>query len=188
MFDFTTLAFTFTCGFLASLAICFLFQRFDFHRRWQRTSSLTMKPTLLGSSDSKTAPINNVFPHAGNLMPVIPQCPPPHFDPMMQPPFGPMPPNFGPMPPQPANQYSGESFGTFRRVHQQLNRMNIWEASQPELPNNLPFAFSVYYRHKPRHCVPSTQIIVEVHSESLKNVLKNCLQNVDAIFDPTPLV
>lgn len=188
MFDFTTLALTFICGFLASLAIRFLFQRFNFDRRWQRPSSLTMKPTLLDYGDSKIAPINNLFPHAGNLLPVIPQGPPTHFGPMMQPPFGPIPPNLGPMSPQPGNQYSGESFGKFRKVHQQLNRMNMWEACQPEPPNNLSFAFTVYYQHKPRHCVPSIQIMVEVHCEGLKEVLKNCLKNVDSIFDPTPMV
>jgi hypothetical protein len=47
---------------------------------------------------------------------------------------------------QPPNPYSGESFGKFRRVHQQLNHKNMWEAHKPEPPppNNLPFAFTAY--------------------------------------------
>lgn len=187
IFEPTILALAFTCGFLVSLGIRFLLHRTDLLHKWKRTCPLDAKPTTNCSDEKNLAMINNVFPRPGNIPVNLPQGPPPPFGFMPVP--QPMPsafgiPNFGPTP----SPYCGESFGSYRRVHQQLNRGNMWEASPPEAPNNLPFAFTVYYRHRPPRCVPSTELAVEIHCEGLKKVLKNCLQNVDSIFDPTPMV
>jgi hypothetical protein len=189
MFEFTTLALTFTCGVLASLAIHFLVQRMKLCKKRQ-TGPLLPKPASVGSDSLKIEPFTSpLFPAPANLYPInYSQGPPlPPFGQFPPPPFVPMPPNSGHIP-MPVNGYDGESFGSHRRVHQRLNRTNMWQARRPEPPNNNVFAFTVYYRHRPARCVPAIEIMVEIHCEGLKKVLKNCLQNVDSIFDPTPLV
>jgi hypothetical protein len=189
MLELTALALTFICGVLASLAIHFLLQYTKLCQKRQ-LESLLPKPASIGSDNLKIEPTTiPLFPPSTNLHPInYSQGPPlPPFSQFPPPPFIPIPQTSGSIP-MPVNGYYGESFGSHRRVHQQLNRTNMWEARRPEPPNNKAFAFTVHYRHRPTRCVPATEIMVEIHCEGLKKVLKNCLQNVDSIFDPTPMV
>jgi hypothetical protein len=189
MLELTTLALTFICGVLASVAVHFLLQHMKLCQKKQ-LESLLPKPASIGSDNLKIESITSpLFPPPTNLRPInYSQGPPlPPFGQFPPPPFIPIAQNSGPFP-MPVNGYCGESFGSHRRVHQQLNRTNMWEAQQPEPSKNNAFAFTVYYRHRPARCVPAIEIMVEIHCEGLKKVLKNCLQNVDSIFDPTPMV
>ena len=158
------LALAFGCGLLTSCGIFFFAYRAKSIKR-QLLSSLDMN---LNSGSCDKIPLNNVFP-SGPPQPVnmpVPQ------------PFWPMP-----IPPDYA-----EYIGPYRRMHQQLNHLGMWQNCQPEPLNNLPFAFTVYNRQKPPGCVPGMEIMVEIHCEWLKKVLKSCILYVDSIFDPTPMV
>lgn len=182
MFDFTSLTLAFAIGFLASIGIHFLIHRTNIVQRWQRRPSSPGTPSLINSDEKKTT-INSFFP---NAMPNFHSMPPPQF--YLPPQQLGIPPPPIPLPFQYCDQYVGESFGSYRRVHQRLTHLNNWEASRPEPPNIVPFAFTVFYRHKPPRYVPSTDTLVEIHSDGLKKVLRNCLQFVDSVYDPTPLV
>lgn len=76
-------------------------------------------------------------------------------------------------------------------VHQQQNIFTErWEEYSPREFPTKDVAFLIYARRQRPPLVPSTLFLLEIHSESLKRVLKecDCLEHVESVFDPEPKV
>lgn len=78
--------------------------------------------------------------------------------------------------------------GLFKRVHQRLNLYNQWVPYQPSPPKVDKYAFIVYMRHNHDGAIPSIETLVQIESNVLKKILKECLKGVAAVFDSVPLV
>ena len=79
----------------------------------------------------------------------------------------------------------------YKRIHQRYNRKDYkWEDFDPltDLRAHKGVVFIVYHRHSETNGVRQLETSVEVHSETLKDVLRGCLKHVDAVLDPKPLV
>jgi hypothetical protein len=79
----------------------------------------------------------------------------------------------------------------YKLIHQRYNRKDYkWEDFDPlkDAQTHEGVVFIVYHRHYEPSAVRPLERLVEVHSESLKDVLRGCLKHVDTVFDPKPLV
>jgi len=79
----------------------------------------------------------------------------------------------------------------YKRIHQRYNRKDYkWEDFDPltDLKTHKGVVFIVYHRHSETNGVRQFETLVEVHSETLKDVLRGCLKHIDAVLDPLPLV
>ena len=81
----------------------------------------------------------------------------------------------------------------YKLIHQRYNRREYkWEDFDPlkDARTHEGVIFIVYKRHAESSItsVRSLERLVEVHSESLKDVLRGCLKHIDTVFDPKPLV
>jgi len=104
-------------------------------------------------------------------------------------PFGHLPPTFN----QPLfgrdAEMNEETSGLYKRVHQRLNPYNQWEVFQPTGPDPpTKHAFIVLIHHARAGMAPSVEAFVQIESDLLKRILKNCLTNVEAALDAKPLV
>ena len=79
----------------------------------------------------------------------------------------------------------------YKLIHQRYNRKDYkWEDFDPlkDAQTHEGVVFIVYHRHYEPSAVRPLERLVEVHSESLKDVLRGCLKHVDTVLDPKPLV
>lgn len=79
----------------------------------------------------------------------------------------------------------------YKLIHQRYNRKDYkWEDFDPvkDAQTHEGVIFIVYHRHYDPTAVRPLERLVELHSESLKDVLRGCIKHIDAVFDPTPLV
>jgi hypothetical protein len=79
----------------------------------------------------------------------------------------------------------------YKLIHQKYNRKDYkWEDFDPlkDAQTHEGVIFIVYHRHTEPTAVRPLERLVEVHSETLKDVLRGCLKHVDTVFDPKPLV
>lgn len=79
----------------------------------------------------------------------------------------------------------------YKLIHQRYNRKDYkWEDFDPlkDAKTHEGVVFIVYHRHYEPSAVRPLERLVEVHSESLKDVLRGCLKHVDTVLDPKPLV
>ena len=79
----------------------------------------------------------------------------------------------------------------YKLIHQRYNRKDYkWEDFDPLKDAQIHdgVIFIVYHRHYEPSAVRPLERLVEVHSESLKYVLRGCLKHVDTVLDPKPLV
>ena len=79
----------------------------------------------------------------------------------------------------------------YKLIHQRYNRKDYkWEDFDPlkDAKTHDGVIFIVYHRHMEPNAVRPLERLVEVHSESLKDVLRACLKHVDTVFDPKPMV
>jgi hypothetical protein len=79
----------------------------------------------------------------------------------------------------------------YKLIHQKYNRKDYkWEDFDPlkDAQIHEGVIFIVYHRHSEPTAVRPLERLVEVHSETLKDVLRGCLKHVDTVFDPKPLV
>jgi hypothetical protein len=79
----------------------------------------------------------------------------------------------------------------YKRIHQRYNRKDYkWEDFDPLSDTQIHegVIFIVYHRHYEPMAVRPLERIVEVHSESLKDVLRTCIKHIDTVFDPKPMV
>src|SRR5271154_6859195 len=78
----------------------------------------------------------------------------------------------------------------YKRIHQRYNRKDYkWEDFDPlmDVKTHKGVVFIVYHRHSETNGVRQSETLVEVHSETLKDVLRGCLKHIDAVLDPLPL-
>jgi hypothetical protein len=84
---------------------------------------------------------------------------------------------------------SDDPNGLYKRVHQRLNSYNQWESYHaPTQETYTKYAFVVCIRLGPRGTIPQESTYLQIESKQLKAVLKDCLTNVPAVLDPTPVV
>ena len=79
----------------------------------------------------------------------------------------------------------------YKLIHQRYNRQNYtWETFDPvkDGDGRDGVVFIVYHRHYDPSAVRPLERLVEVHSESLKDILRRSLKHVDTVFDPKPMV
>lgn len=79
----------------------------------------------------------------------------------------------------------------YKLIHQRYNRKDYkWEDFDPlkDAQTHEGVIFIVYHRHYEPSAVRPLERLVEVHSETLKDVLRGCLKHVDTVLDPKPLV
>lgn len=79
----------------------------------------------------------------------------------------------------------------YKIIHQRYNRKDYkWDDFDPlkDAQTHEGVVFIVYHRHYEPSAVRPLERLVEIHSESLKEVLRGCLKHVDTVFDPKPLV
>ena len=81
----------------------------------------------------------------------------------------------------------------YKLIHQRYNRREYkWEDFDPlkDARTHEGVIFIVYRRHVDAisTSVRPMERLVEIHSESLKDVLRGCLKHIDTVFDPKPLV
>lgn len=77
----------------------------------------------------------------------------------------------------------------YKQVHQRLNAYNQWESYRAPPPeDNAKYAFVVCIRRSLPNIIPQEETFLQIESKHLKNILKDCLTNVAAVFDSTPLV
>lgn len=79
----------------------------------------------------------------------------------------------------------------YKRIHQRYNRKDYkWEDFDPEkdAQTHEGVIFIVYHRHWDPTAIRPLERLVEVESESLKDVLRGCLKFIDTVFDPKPMV
>jgi hypothetical protein len=79
----------------------------------------------------------------------------------------------------------------YKLIHQRYNRKDYkWDDFDPlkDAQTHKGVIFIVYHRHYEPSAVRPLERLVEVHSESLKDVLRGCLKHVDTVLDPKPLV
>jgi hypothetical protein len=79
----------------------------------------------------------------------------------------------------------------YKRIHQRYNRKDYkWEDFDPigDTQTHEGVIFIVYHRHYEPMAVRPLERLVEVHSESLKDVLRACVKHIDTVFDPKPMV
>lgn len=77
------------------------------------------------------------------------------------------------------------------RVHQQQNIFTEqWDDFCPKKLSTDNLAFVIYSRSQRTPFVPETLFLLEIVSDSLKRILKecDCLKYVESVFDPTPRV
>ena len=146
-------------GFLLSLAGLLLFPHVNVTRRQISSETpLGEKSTnTVHSFPETTLAQQSTFPQPFP-QPLVPQTSGPGFPPC--PPLSQIPPTFGPVQQRfghfeeinttNATYYIGEAVGSYRKVHQQLNRLNMWQDCAPEPQNTFPFLFTVFYRHRVR--------------------------------------
>jgi hypothetical protein len=79
----------------------------------------------------------------------------------------------------------------YKLIHQRYNRKDYkWDDFDPlkDAQTHKGVVFIVYHRHYEPSAVRPLERLVEVHSDSLKDVLRGCLKHVDTVLDPKPLV
>jgi hypothetical protein len=79
----------------------------------------------------------------------------------------------------------------YKIIHQRYNRKDYkWDDFDPlkDAQTHEGVVFIVYHRHYEPSAVRPLERLVEIHSESLKDVLRGCLKHVDTVLDPKPLV
>ena len=79
----------------------------------------------------------------------------------------------------------------YKLIHQRYNRKEYkWDDFDPlkDAQTHEGVIFIVYHRHYEPSAVRQLERLVEIHSESLKDVVRVCLKHIDAVFDPKPLV
>lgn len=79
--------------------------------------------------------------------------------------------------------------GIYRKIHQKLNMLQEWETfelSQPQ--NDKKLAFLVYFRHNRSRDPVALEILVEIHSETLKRSLRDCVDHLGSLLDETPMI
>jgi hypothetical protein len=81
--------------------------------------------------------------------------------------------------------------GAYKVIHQRYNRKEYkWDDFDPlkDASAHEGVIFIVYHRHYDPNAVRQLERLVEVHSESLKEILRGCLKHIDTVFDPKPMV
>lgn len=79
----------------------------------------------------------------------------------------------------------------YQLIHQRYNRESWkWEDFDPrkDAKSHEGIIFIVYHRHHEPTAIRPVEIVVEIESDSVKEVLKQCVPYIDSVFDPTPLV
>ena len=206
----------FVCGLLAATSVSLAAFTY-FSRRWESSARNPNRPTERPRSAQA---IDAGLLHAPGVQGAPPPYPPPYapapqqapgpiyviapqpiqipIQPVVMPP--PMPPQMGPpqMGPPPALPPTATRIPPLVRlndlqlmVHQQQNIFTErWEEYSPQEFPTQNLAFVVFARRQRYPFVPSTLFLLEIHSESLKRVLKgcDCLKYVESVFDPEPQV
>jgi hypothetical protein len=77
---------------------------------------------------------------------------------------------------------------TYTRVAQRLNKSMEWEPFDSSKPASKNLEFVVYDRHQRPGFVPQVETFVNIQAPILKQVLRDCVEYIDSVFDPDPLV